>query len=61
MNLLKKITLFTLLFVLTNSVFASSMQEDTKTEKEGFEPGELIMEHIGDAYEWHVATFGDFH
>ena len=28
---------------------------------EAFNPGPFIMNHIGDAYEWHIATFGDFH
>jgi F-type H+-transporting ATPase subunit a len=26
-----------------------------------FAPGPFIFDHIGDAYEWHIATFGDFH
>jgi len=26
-----------------------------------FKAGPFIMNHIGDAYEWHIATFGDFH
>jgi F-type H+-transporting ATPase subunit a len=31
-----------------------------KAEK-GFDAGEMIMEHIGDAHEWHILTFNDFH
>lgn len=64
MNLLKKLILFSLIFVMANSVFAQSEHSpaDNNTEaKEAFSPGEMIMEHIGDAYEWHIATFGDFH
>ncbi len=30
-------------------------------EKEGFNTGEFILDHVGDSYDWHVATFGDFH
>lgn len=26
-----------------------------------FDPGELIMDHIADDYEWHFFTLGDFH
>jgi len=26
-----------------------------------FKPGEMIIEHILDAHEWHIATFGHFH
>jgi F-type H+-transporting ATPase subunit a len=29
--------------------------------KEKFAPGEFIFEHIGDAYEWHILTYKDFH
>lgn len=34
--------------------------EETYEEK-GFEPGSFIFDHIGDAYEWHIATFGHTH
>jgi F-type H+-transporting ATPase subunit a len=27
----------------------------------GFNPGEFIFDHIGDAYEWHILTYKDFH
>ena len=30
-------------------------------EKKAFNPGTFIFDHIGDAYEWHIATFGHFH
>ncbi|HDJ33529.1 MAG TPA: ATP synthase F0 subunit A [Bacteroidetes bacterium] len=30
-------------------------------EEEDFQPGEFIMKHIGDAYEWHILTYKDFH
>jgi F-type H+-transporting ATPase subunit a len=26
-----------------------------------FEPGEFIFDHIGDSYEWHILSAGDFH
>ena len=29
--------------------------------EEEFVPGEFILEHIGDAYEWHILTYRDFH
>ena len=60
MNLLKKLTLFVLIFITANLGFAQNQTTESADEA-AFEPGELIMEHIGDAYEWHVATFGDFH
>jgi F-type H+-transporting ATPase subunit a len=33
--------------------------ESSATEK--FSPGNFIFEHIGDAYEWHILTYKDFH
>jgi F-type H+-transporting ATPase subunit a len=30
----------------------------SKETKEKFKPGDMILEHIGDAYEWHIVSFG---
>jgi len=30
-------------------------------EKKEFNPGEIIMEHLADAYEWHILSVGDHH
>jgi F-type H+-transporting ATPase subunit a len=30
-------------------------------EKEKFDPGKFIMEHVGNSYEWHVLTIGEKH
>jgi F-type H+-transporting ATPase subunit a len=30
-------------------------------DKEQFNAGEVIMEHISDAYEWHIVSIGDHH
>lgn len=35
--------------------------EKTHGEKKGFNAGDLILEHIGDAYEWHILTLKDKH
>ncbi len=29
--------------------------------KEKFKPGDMILDHIGDAYEWHIVTLGHTH
>ncbi len=34
---------------------------DTHHAKEKFDPGKMIMEHVGDAYEWHIMTVGEKH
>ena len=35
--------------------------KDSSKKEEGFNPGKLIFEHIGDSYEWHIATIGEHH
>jgi len=35
--------------------------EETTHEEKAFEPGSFIFDHIGDAYEWHIATVGHTH
>ena len=57
---------FTLTFVLSSLSSYSSEVETTEdghdtNKSEKFEPGSFIFNHIGDSYEWHIATFGDFH
>ncbi len=64
---MKRIRKYLLIFVISIFLapFASIGQEhhqDTlKTEKKKFAPGEFILDHIGDGYEWHIATFGHTH
>ena len=36
-------------------------QAHTEETHEGFDVTELILEHLADAYEWHIATFGHTH
>jgi len=38
--------------------------EPAKTNEEGkpsgiFKPGKFVIEHVSDAFEWHIATFGE--
>jgi len=35
-------------------------QEEGMVSK-SFEPGKFVIEHVSDAYEWHIATFGETH
>lgn len=39
----------------------ASHQAGEISEKKGFDAGEMIMEHISDAHEWHILTYNDFH
>jgi len=37
----------------------SALDENESSKK--FEPSKFILEHVSDAYEWHIATFGETH
>lgn len=58
---LKYIMAVVLLFVFTGvqPVLAEDSHE-AEVEKE-LNVKELILDHLADSYEWHMATFGDFH
>ncbi|WP_029905598.1 F0F1 ATP synthase subunit A [Prevotella sp. 10(H)] len=58
---LKYITVAVLLFAFTalQPVLAQDSHEE-KVEEEMNVKG-LILDHLADSYEWHMATFGDFH
>ena len=51
------------IFVGTGSVQAN--EEPAKGEQSGhsdnFDAGKFVIEHVSDAYEWHIATFGKTH
>ena len=62
----KKYTAFFLFFLLTigltfPSTAAGQEQENTEAEhaENSFDPGEFIVHHVSDSYEWHIATFGE--
>lgn len=56
-----------IVFFIASAVPAFASDEHDKhahhdTHKnEKFEPGNFIMDHIADAYDWHVFSIGDFH
>lgn len=53
-------------FINANSKNNSSSTQKSEatasegTVKEKFNPGEMIMEHVVDAHEWHITQFGNF-
>lgn len=52
-----------ILLTVTLNVGLSRAQEAAATPKEGetsegFNAGKFVIEHVSDAYEWHIATFG---
>jgi len=52
-----------LLTLIAIVVFAgSNMASEAQDENaQGFEAGKFVIEHVSDAHEWHIATFGEKH
>lgn len=55
----KRILFFFLCFIF--SIHASFSEHEEKKETNAFNPSELILHHIADSHEWHVATIGHTH
>lgn len=62
--------LITFLLLFNGSSFAQHAEENLAHQpaiqaengkEEAFNAGEMILEHIVDAYEWHILNYGDFH
>jgi len=54
------LSIFTVLLLAGNSK-ASDPEEKIMEDKPSgkFEAGKFVMEHVSDAFEWHIATFGE--
>jgi len=55
---------FLLVLVLVFSVglgYASEEESHSKAGKEEFNPGSMIIDHVIDAHEWHILTYGHTH
>jgi F-type H+-transporting ATPase subunit a len=70
-NKMARKTLLFLLITIFSSVFlwaeqgevidTSKTETKENVEQESFNPGNVIIEHIIDAYEWHITTIGQTH
>ncbi len=56
---MKRLLIFAL-SILSFASFAAPVEGEHSAET-AFNPGEVIMHHVGDAHEWHFATIGDEH
>lgn len=63
-----RIIRFLVILLFTGSLNAISCSaeesiEKTNTEEHAkkFDAGKFVIEHVSDAYEWHIATFGETH
>lgn len=55
-----------IIFTILLSAGINRASETLETADEGkptkkFEAGKFVIEHVSDAYEWHIATFGETH
>jgi F-type H+-transporting ATPase subunit a len=55
------IILFSLFAVLFSQKAYSQHDDNIKEADEKFNPGEMIMEHVGDGYSWHLFSVGEHH
>ncbi len=60
-KVLKLLVIFLLIFSFSNVFSQHKEHESEKSHTKKFEPGDFIMDHIGDSYDWHIATFGETH
>lgn len=49
-----------IVFTGTGFILASDEKADT-IHTENFDAGKFVIEHVSDAFEWHIATFGQTH
>jgi F-type H+-transporting ATPase subunit a len=64
--MLKALRILLIVFALVTSLFLTTKAEDhttagTEPAGEKFNASKLIMEHIADSYEWHIAKIGETH
>ncbi len=52
---------FTFLLVSNTGFSQHGKQHETEEHESKFNPGEMIMGHVGDEYGWHITTFGETH
>jgi F-type H+-transporting ATPase subunit a len=61
------ISLLVFIIALGNSCYSSAQEEiinDSlahKNESSSFDAGKFVLEHVSDAYEWHILTVGNTH
>ncbi len=47
--------------ILSASAETSTIQQEQPESKKKFDAGKVIIDHILDAYDWHIADYGDTH
>jgi F-type H+-transporting ATPase subunit a len=63
MNQIIRPIFISILILLVGTGFAQTAEETDKSveakHSEVFNAGKFVMEHVSDAFEWHIATFGE--
>ena len=63
MNQIIRPIFISILILIVGTAFAQTAEETDKTveakHSEVFNAGKFVMEHVSDAFEWHIATFGE--
>jgi F-type H+-transporting ATPase subunit a len=59
----RKLILFMICLIICQGSFllAASPSKDGDGKSKGFDAGAVILDHILDSYEWHIADYGDLH
>ncbi len=62
-NIHRLLLVFFLIGVVTPAIASDehAQHSNVTPEEEKFEAGDFIMDHIADAYDWHILTIDDFH
>ena len=58
---MKKLAFLLAFFLITNQAFSESKEQEEPAGKKKFDAGKVIIDHILDAYDWHIADYGDTH
>jgi F-type H+-transporting ATPase subunit a len=66
-----QVAIFALLFIAGNAIASANPNDSVATNQvqahegehaeKAFDAGEMIIDHIVDAHEWHILTYNDFH
>ncbi len=68
--MLKSVKVLSILLILLAFIYlplsaqhagGNSLHQSEASHKEGFNAGEFVIEHVSDAYDWHIVSFGDTH
>ena len=63
-RIIQSLLLAIMAFLLIPGICKAAEKQESQEEglvSKSFEPGKFVIEHVSDAYEWHIASFGETH